>query len=138
MWDDYFKRWVDLLFWWLPRKDEPPSREADQPAPGAAEPRDAREPPGAAEPGPAPEPATVARPAPEAPARAAPDDLTVIKGIGPAVQDKLRSLGITTFKDLAAADPDDLTEQLKGSHPISRARVTEWTATARERAGPHA
>jgi predicted flap endonuclease-1-like 5' DNA nuclease len=63
-----------------------------------------------------------------------PDDLTVIKGIGPAVQNKLRALGITTFADLAAANPDKLMEQLKGSQPLSRGRVHHWTEAARERA----
>ena len=27
MWDDLFKRWIDPLFWWLPRNEEgPPER----------------------------------------------------------------------------------------------------------------
>jgi predicted flap endonuclease-1-like 5' DNA nuclease len=63
-----------------------------------------------------------------------PDDLTVIKGIGPAVQNKLRALGITTFADLAAADPDELMKQLKGAQPLSRGRVRHWTEAARQRA----
>jgi predicted flap endonuclease-1-like 5' DNA nuclease len=62
-----------------------------------------------------------------------PDDLTVIKGIGLAVQEKLRSLGITTFRDLATADPDDLVDQLKASLPVSKARVRGWIEAARER-----
>jgi predicted flap endonuclease-1-like 5' DNA nuclease len=63
-----------------------------------------------------------------------PDDLTVIKGIGPALQNRLRALGITTFADLAAANPDQLMAQLKGAQPLSRARVQHWTEVARERA----
>jgi predicted flap endonuclease-1-like 5' DNA nuclease len=62
------------------------------------------------------------------------DDLTVIKGIGPAVQNKLRGLGITTFADLAAADPDALLNELKGSQPLSATRVRAWTEDARDRA----
>ena len=62
-----------------------------------------------------------------------PDDLTVIKGIGPSVQEKLRSLGIKTFKDLARADPDRLVDQLKTSLPVSKARIRGWTEVARER-----
>jgi predicted flap endonuclease-1-like 5' DNA nuclease len=62
-----------------------------------------------------------------------PDDLTVIKGIGPAVQNKLRALGITTFADLAAADPDRLMEELKGSQPLTATRVRGWTEDARAR-----
>jgi predicted flap endonuclease-1-like 5' DNA nuclease len=63
-----------------------------------------------------------------------PDDLTVIKGIGPALQNRLRALGITTFADLAAANPDKLMAQLKGAQPLSRARVQHWTEAARARA----
>jgi predicted flap endonuclease-1-like 5' DNA nuclease len=62
-----------------------------------------------------------------------PDDLTVIKGIGPALQNRLRALGITTFADLAAANPDKLMAQLKGAQPLSRARVQHWTEAARAR-----
>ena len=35
------------------------------------------------------------------------------------MQNKLRALGITTFADLAAANPDKLMAQLKGSQPLS-------------------
>jgi predicted flap endonuclease-1-like 5' DNA nuclease len=62
-----------------------------------------------------------------------PDDLTVIKGIGLAVQEKLRSLGITTLRDLATADPDDMVYQLKASLPVSKARVRGWIEAARGR-----
>jgi predicted flap endonuclease-1-like 5' DNA nuclease len=62
-----------------------------------------------------------------------PDDLTEIKGIGPAVQNKLRALGITTFADLAAADPDAILRQLKGSQPLTKGKVQAWTEAARQR-----
>jgi predicted flap endonuclease-1-like 5' DNA nuclease len=119
MWDQMLKRWIDLLFWWLPS-----DRTAKEPTPstGTAGQDGAR--------------------APERAVRGAglakvkvPDDLTVLKGIGPVVQEKLRSLGITTFRDLAAADPERLTEQLKGKQPISKAQVRAWTQAAREQAG---
>jgi predicted flap endonuclease-1-like 5' DNA nuclease len=71
---------------------------------------------------------------PKAVAPPVPDDLTVLKGIGPAVQNKLRALGITTFADLAAADPDRLMAQFKGEQPLSLGRVRGWTEGARERA----
>ena len=30
MWDDLFKRWIDSLFWWLPRNEEgPPEKEEE-------------------------------------------------------------------------------------------------------------
>src|SRR5918994_427712 len=123
MWDVIFRRWIDLLFWWAPRKQEAPREAAPEAgARRAAEPS-ARS---AAEPEAAQPEKTVAPPVP--------DDLTVIKGIGPAIQNKLRALGITTFADLAAADPDQLMAQLKGSQPLSRGRVQAWTEAARERA----
>lgn len=152
MWDVYLRRWIDLIFWWVPRKEEPP-KETEQ-ARGERAPEPAARPGGpdtsaaaqrpsttpAAEPRPAPKPA--ARPAAEAEPRQpekpvappVPDDLTEIKGIGPAMQNRLRALGITTFAELAAADPDQLMARLKGSQPLSRGRVRHWTEAARERA----
>ena len=177
MWDVMLRRWLDLLFWWVPRKEATPRRaeqapreRAPEPAPRTAEPgarpapkqpaqqpaqaegRSARaaEPSARAATKPAPaQPAAAAgaaepraRPAPKSTAAQpektvappVPDDLTVIKGIGPAVQNKLRALGITTFADLAAANPDELMAQLKGSQPLSRGRVLHWTEAARQRA----
>ena len=122
MWDDIFKRWVDLLFWWLPRAEETRPESADESSSGASAPDASRIPEEGLE-----------RQVPTAEA-IGPDDLTAIKGIGPAVQEKLRSLGITTFRDLATANPDDLAEHLKGSQPVSKARVHGWTQAARERA----
>ena len=152
MWEIFFKRWLDLAFWWLPRKDEAPPRKPEAAPPqrpqatgetSAA--RHAPEPP-AERPAPATDGGTrgsagpSVRPAvqPAAPPEKAvtsrvPDDLTVIKGIGPAVQNKLRALGITTFADLAAADSDALLERLKGSQPLTKERVRSWTEAARER-----
>ncbi|MEM7022782.1 MAG: helix-hairpin-helix domain-containing protein [Pseudomonadota bacterium] len=87
---------------------------------------------------PAPTPAP-AKPAIVATAETkAPDDLTAIKGIGPAVQSKLRALGIQTYDDLAKADPDRLIDQLKGSQPISPARVRGWTEAAASTTRPAA
>jgi Pathogenicity locus len=59
---------------------------------------------------------------PEVAQQAVSDDLTAIKGIGPAIQEKLRALGIATFSDLARADPKALTERFKGTPPIPEAR----------------
>ena len=121
MWDDLFKRWIDLLFWWVPRNEETRREKAKESAPGATEESAGRGPVEALERQVEP----VMKPIP--------DDLTVIKGIGPVVQEKLRSLGIATFRDLAAADPEALTEQLKGPQPISKARVRGWTEAASQR-----
>jgi len=113
MWNELAKRWIDLFFWWLPRDKatEHSSDAVEQDTTRASE-QAARD-------------AGVAKP------RSA-DDLTVLKGIGPVVQEKLRSLGIATFRDLATADPERLTEQLQGKQPISKAMVRAWTEAARE------
>jgi predicted flap endonuclease-1-like 5' DNA nuclease len=123
MWDDIFKRWIDLLFWWVPRTEETLPERADDGSAVASEQGASRVPEEAVE-----------QQVPTA-EEAARDDLTVIKGIGPAVQRKLRSLGIATFRDLATADADDLAEHLKGSQPVSKARVHGWIKVARERTG---
>ena len=121
MWDDIFKRWVGLLFWWISRTEETRPERAKESTPGASEQGASRVPEEAVE-----------RQVPTG-EEIVPDDLTAIKVIGPAVQDKLRSPGITTFKDLATAGPDDLAEQLKSFQPVSKARVHRWTEAARER-----
>jgi predicted flap endonuclease-1-like 5' DNA nuclease len=127
MWDQTFKRWLDLVFWWLPKHEaaEKPSEQVPQRAPRPAAP-EAKEP--AAK--------TPLKPAAHyqpAASERAPDDLTVIKGIGPVVQEKLHALGIRTFDDLAAADPGKLVEQLKGRQPISETLVRGWTQAADQR-----
>jgi predicted flap endonuclease-1-like 5' DNA nuclease len=144
MWDVFVRRWLDLAFWWLPKKEEAPPQRSQPTATGPVEPS-VRE---AAKPAAAPRPTEAAAPRPSEPtppvapavvrpekpiAPPVPDDLTVIKGIGPAVQNKLRSLGISTFADLAGADPDALLDELKRSQPLTRARVHDWTEGARER-----
>jgi predicted flap endonuclease-1-like 5' DNA nuclease len=116
MWNEIFKRWIDLLFWWAPKGEAKPPEEAKERAPSAAEQSADRE--------------------PELGQQAVSDDLTVIKGIGPAIQEKLRALGIATFSDLAGADPKALTERLKGAQPISEAQVRGWTEAARKRVRP--
>ena len=61
------------------------------------------------------------------------DDLTVIKGIGPVVQTKLRSFGITSLAALAASDPEALAAKLKTSQPISTTRVKGWIEAAQDK-----
>ena len=111
--------WIDLMFWWVPKQPRaiepiaaapvPSQSTEDKPVPLVSEPTEATE---------------------QAPERVA-ADLTIIKGIGPALQKKLAAMNILTFGDLADADPDMLTSKLKGSQPISAEKVRAWTQSAR-------
>ena len=150
MWDVMLRRWLDLLFWWVPRKEathraeQAPRERVPEPAPRTAEPsarpapKQPAQPEGAARRTAEPSARPAPKPAPAQPEKTVappvPDDLTVIKGIGPAVQNKLRGLGITTFADLAAADPDAILRGLKGSQPLTKGKVQAWTEAARQRA----
>ncbi len=55
------------------------------------------------------------------------DDLTRIKGIGPVSTKKLADIGITTFAELAAADPATVAARFD-----SRANVADWIAQAKQ------
>lgn len=94
-----------------------------QGAPAAAAPAAAPEPVAAAR-----EPAAPPAAAEEEPPPAAADDLTEITGIGPAMQERLGKIGITTFAQLAEADPDHLREQLGDLGRL--ADVRSWIAQA--------
>lgn len=87
---------------------------AVEPAPAEAEPvavtEEVAPPAEPVAPTPAQEPAVS-----EAAAPAAPDDLRRIEGIGPKVDAALRAMGITTFAQLAAADPDRLEADLRAA-----------------------
>ncbi len=67
----------------------------------------------------------------EAYQRTHPDDLTVIKGIGPVYQWKLRDAGFNTHKQLAAADPDQLRRMLDIKN-WQRVKVESWIEQARD------
>jgi large subunit ribosomal protein L21 len=67
-------------------------------------------------------------PSPEQ-AAATSDDLTQIKGIGPAYARRLADGGITTFASLADASPDHLREV---THATAAANPEKWIAQARE------
>lgn len=56
-----------------------------------------------------------------------PDELEAIQGIGPAYARRLNDSGITTFSQLAEANPDDLRE-ITG---VTRWDPTEWISQAR-------
>ncbi len=58
------------------------------------------------------------------------DDLTAIRGIGIAVQNRLNRAGITTYAQLAEAKPEQVREALG---KLSRgARAEAWISQARD------
>jgi predicted flap endonuclease-1-like 5' DNA nuclease len=58
-----------------------------------------------------------------------PDDLTEIKGIGTVFAGRLEGMGITTFRDLVAANPETVARHID-TQPT---RVQEWVTQARLR-----
>lgn len=56
------------------------------------------------------------------------DDFTVIEDIGPVFNDKLRSVGITTFAELAALSPEDI--EAKTTISASRIERNKWIEQA--------
>jgi predicted flap endonuclease-1-like 5' DNA nuclease len=67
----------------------------------------------------------------EAYQRTHPDDLTVIKGVGPVYQWKLRDAGCNSYKQLAAADPDQLRRMLDIKN-WQRVNIEAWISQARD------
>ena len=63
--------------------------------------------------------------------RTHPDDLTVVKGIGPVYQWKLHDAGCNSFKQLAAADPDQLRRMLDIKN-WQRVNIESWVSQARD------
>ena len=61
-----------------------------------------------------------------------PDDLKVVEGIGPKIESVLQAAGITTYAQLAAADPAHISEILEASDPRLRrlADPTTWPEQA--------
>lgn len=75
----------------------------------------------------------------EAAVTTAPDDLRKLYGVGPKVEERLHSLGIRRFVDIAAwtdEDIDRIAPQLKVH--AKRIRKDGWVENARELAGPAA
>ena len=119
MWNDLMRRWMELAFWWMPGKRDDRDHAPD-PAPKASDSAPA---------------AKAATDAPEtAEASATPrvhPALTDIKGIGPAMAQRLNNAGIQSAEDLAGANAAALTETLKADGAVvSRDRVAGWVAAA--------
>ncbi|WP_028035627.1 50S ribosomal protein L21 [Chelativorans sp. J32] len=60
-----------------------------------------------------------------------PDDLTVIKGIGPVAAGQLKEQGLTTFAQLAALSDEDVA-RIDAAMPFSADQVKDWREQAKE------
>lgn len=89
-------------------------------------------PPAPVEPALPPTPAAVA-PAPStAPRRAPPDDLKLIKGIGPVLERRLHELGVKSFADLVALTPERVKEIDEAIEFPGRIERERWIEQAKE------
>jgi predicted flap endonuclease-1-like 5' DNA nuclease len=87
-----------------------------------------------------PQPDSAHAPAPPSPVSSRPvsapppvkkaDPLTTIDGIGPAFEQALNALGITTFADLARQDVDELAARLPVRITAERIRRDQWIEQA--------
>ncbi len=108
---------------WQPASEPEKERHSPQNAEAGAKPSDAA--------------AGPSSPAPEPEEEAAPDeeggvnDLTVIRGIGPARQERLYAAGIRSYSQLAAASVVDVRKVLSNGDQQA-AKVEEWIRRARE------
>jgi predicted flap endonuclease-1-like 5' DNA nuclease len=66
---------------------------------------------------------------------AVPDDLTEIDGIGLTFAQALNNIGIRTFAQLAAQNPDDLAQRLAVRVTADRIRRDGWIEQARAKSG---
>ncbi|TIU04107.1 MAG: DUF4332 domain-containing protein, partial [Mesorhizobium sp.] len=60
-----------------------------------------------------------------------PDDLTVIKGIGPVAAGQLNEQGITTFAQIAKLSDKDVA-RIDEHMPFSTDQITDWREQAKE------
>lgn len=122
----------------LKRRQELVARIEHPPAPVVPPP-----PPAPVEPAPAPAPAAVAAPLSPVPAaeppapstahrRAPPDDLKLIKGIGPVLERRLHELGVRSFADLAALTPERVAEIDHAIDFPGRIERERWIEQAKE------
>lgn len=70
--------------------------------------------------------------APKAKAAAGADDLTRISGVGPVIVKKLHDLGVTTFAEIAAWTPEDITAMDDKLNFKGRIDRDEWLKQAAE------
>jgi large subunit ribosomal protein L21 len=133
MFEQWFKFWRDWMFWWLPGGDTPADQRPGEPARQQSPSTDADggKPADRAAQSAADAPVASAA-APSSAAQGGSDDLTAIKGIGPAIARKLQAAGVRSFADLAAADPNELADKI-ASRPVTAERVRTWISEARTR-----
>jgi large subunit ribosomal protein L21 len=60
-----------------------------------------------------------------------PDDLVVIKGIGPVAAGQLKEQGITTFAQVAAFTDEDIA-RIDAAMPFSADQIKDWREQAKE------
>lgn len=84
---------------------------------------------------PEPEPEIVIDPVVAAPVVAAPDDLTVMTGIGPKMAALLAEKGVTTFAQIAAWTEDEIAVLDKELKLMGRVAREAWVAQAKRLAG---
>ena len=135
MFEQWFKFWRDWMFWWLPGGDTPadqrPGESPQQQSPSSTDTGGGKTADQAAQSAADAPVASAAAPSSSA-AQGGSDDLTAIKGIGPAIARKLEAAGVRSFADLAAADPNDLADKI-ASRPVTAERVRTWISDAQKR-----
>lgn len=97
-----------------PKKEAAPAAEVKEEAPKAKK-----------------APAKKAEAAPAAPA-GEPDDLTQLKGVGPAYAKKLHEAGVTTFAQIAALTPEGIEELEEKLNAKGRVERDGWIEQAKE------
>ncbi len=81
---------------------------------------------------PTPAPASVETPSTDITPAPAADDLTRIRGIGPAIERKLHARGVTSFQQIADLSGDDLTALDDALDFRGRIERDEWVAQAQK------
>lgn len=101
----------------------PPAAPAKPAAPPVAEPEPVTAPQAAAEP--------VAESEPE-PVQEPDDDLTFLAGVGPQIEQALKTAGLNTYAKIAAASEDDLRAALSAAGITLAPNLSTWSGQAAE------
>ncbi len=113
---------------------KPPRAKVDREAKAAEEakpaPKPQPKPKGKKLPAPAPKRASAAKPKIAPPSK--PDDLTKIKGVGPALARDLHSLGFHTFQQLSELNPEQISQINDQIGFPGRVERENWIGQARD------